>query len=533
MAENNWSANSVTEIEIDLVEWMTAADLLAVTSPWEDKATGFVLLRTNEGRREWIATDTYSLVRVFGRADDTEIEIALPPRLISLASNIVEGSATTRLIVREFENGGMSLFLDSSHGEVFIPWRPRNFPAIDNLFAEVNDRAVDGTVDSVRLSAAIRSAMWAPEPLDEADTFPKVIFGSQANGLWIEVAWPDQGATVVGLNGNGSGRDIAVAVNPRFLQDVVDRFSGTVDVAFGDDPSGIISFRGNGLDALLMPIRSGMEMDRVGTEDVIEEVFGPDALIRDSDGDYQLKTTGVPVWSRLLDGDPVALKVFATVAADVEASPELFSELNDINASLRFARVDWNEHLITVSSELVASTLDPEELFNAFTRVNKIAEDMSGIIVARFGGRDLNNDAQRWQSYLETDILAELSPHGRDYLNGENALPTLPFDDAAYVITAANPHNLLRSENANHEANLKLAVELAKINARYCACAAESRNDSHFELGFLVWNLPLESILAIAGKFRQETVFGITQNEFQLINVHNGEVISSSRNLGL
>lgn len=528
MADGTWPEGAVARIEIDLLEWMAARALLDGTHSWEDKPTGFVLLRSVGGTREWIATDTFALTRITGKPDSAEFEVLLPPRLVNLAPTLTDGTSPTELFLVELDDGGSALHLRGLGGDAFAPWRRRAFPDADSIFTAVEDRETDATVDAVTFATILRTIQWAPEPPAEG-VHPQITFGSQDDGLWVTADWPDQGPTIVGINGPGTGRDLATTVNPDFLQTIINRFSGPIDVSFGADPGAPIHFRGDGIESVLMPIRSGLDSKRFDVETVVEEVFGPDALIRDEDGDYQLKTWGVPVWARLHDTDPVTLRVFATVAADIESSPELLSELNDINTSIGFAKVEWHNRIVTVSSDLVASTLDPEELFNAFVRVNSIADNTSALIVSMFGGRDLNRDAERWNDYLQTDIVAEIVPESYVYLNGERATTDWPFSESAWVITASNPHNLRRTDQQNHEANLELAVEIAKLNGRFCACAAEARNAEHVEVGYLIWNLPQESIVYLAQKFRQEAVFEITDDELRLLNLRTGDVTSAPR----
>lgn len=524
----------VQRIDIDFDEWIEAYSIISFCDLSEDRSMGYLRLATRDGYRYWYATDSIVLARLRGVPDTAEIDSLISPRLVIASQHVRLLSPETALFLCEREDGSRYHVLRGDAGEAVAPCIEDRFPDADGIFDSHASRATDIEIHGPRLAGSVRTAQIQAIPGDDDSMPNEMRIVLDGNSIWVRSLLQEDTAATIVINGEGSGRSISSIVNPEFLQKVIDRFTDSVEIAFGEGPNDVIRFSSDSVDALLMPCSSGIEKYRNYVQSVIEKVFGSDALNRDSDGDYQLKTTGVPVWARLVDGDPTSVSVFAIVAKDIDCTPELLAEINEINSSIQFARVQWADNILAVSSDLVASTLDPDELFTAFARVNAIGEEAGELILTMFGGEGLNRDAQRWASYLDTDLVAELTPHGRHHLNGSSAIEEWPFEEPVYVLTAADPYNLARSEAANRSANLELAAELARYGTRYCACNGESRSTDHLERGFLTWNLDRLSVLELAAKFRQEAIFEITADEYRLINVRSGDVVAAAprRSLG-
>lgn len=109
-------------------------------------------------------------------------------------------------------------------------------------------------------------------------------------------------------------------------------------------------------------------------------------LARDEDGDYPVVAAESEFYVRLIRFDPALVCVCAPFMQDVAESPELFAALNEINASNFGSRVAWRNGTIYAVSELVAETLDREELAFAFTRVRSCVAENAEALVKRCGG---------------------------------------------------------------------------------------------------------------------------------------------------
>jgi T3SS (YopN, CesT) and YbjN peptide-binding chaperone 1 len=94
---------------------------------------------------------------------------------------------------------------------------------------------------------------------------------------------------------------------------------------------------------------------------------------------------------RLIDADPPVVRVFSALLRRVEVSPELLTELNEINAHLSFVRLFWRDGAVLAATELLAATIDPNELANACDVLCDVADYYDVQLHQRFGG-DLSFD---------------------------------------------------------------------------------------------------------------------------------------------
>ena len=519
-------SNSIAQIQIDFEEINDLVQILGLNDNDEGRALGYIRLATTNGRRYWYASDSYVLGRLEGIAEPNDLDILLPPRLFIGADAIRSMTNEFTLYLCELDSGHRYFILRGDLGEISGPYHFGPYPNVDGIMADADGRPTDFTVEATVLAEAVDSTCygwnWLPHVDDSGQ--PLLLFARSYEGIYVSSRWNVGRPTTILLAGEPPHRTIETLVNASKLHDILRRFEGEVRISFGDDPSAPIKFTDGSLTAILMPIRSGIEEFRRHVESMISEVFGPEVLTRDDDGDYQLKPDGVPVWARLGGDDPVMLRVFATVAADIAISPELLKEINELNTNLTFAKVNWERNIVTVSSDLVAETLDAEELYIAFSRVRQIASDMSDVIITMFGGRGVNNDAERWAAYRNTVIVAELYPEARLHLNGPDSIEDWPFVNDVYVITAHNPLGIIRSLEDNRSANMELAMEIARAGGRYCAAIGESRDGDHSEPGFATWNLDFDQVLSLARHFRQEAFFRITSDEFALFDTSDASL---------
>ena len=158
------------------------------------------------------------------------------------------------------------------------------------------------------------------------------------------------------------------------------------------NPGGSVSYL-NQILALLMPVRIGVESARPAFEAMLAELLDVDAadLGRDDDGDYPVPLSDDHLlYLSLLEGDPDAgtpdtVHAFAILANGVDPSPELLTELNDLNRHVRFARLYWADGAVFVGDELLLSTLDAAELGHACRTVAALAARVAPMLEAVHG----------------------------------------------------------------------------------------------------------------------------------------------------
>ena len=516
-------------IAIDVGEWQQVQRLLSCVIPQESRALGFVRLRSDGERRWWYATDNYRLVRFAGEPDTGTYEILIPPRLVVMAQTVAGDDGETEVILRDDPGrGGPTIAVRGSNGEAEVVLPQYRYPNVDQTFAILNEVGASIVVDDDVLFANLASVGLTPgDPKDQASpTYVRV--GMDEGLLWLRTDWDDLGASLITIHGEGGSTTAPLRFNLGYFSDLVRFFDDPVKVTLGTQVSHL-KLEGGPFTATLMGAKQDSEILRDSVEEVIDTVFGPDSLQRDQDGDYQIKVVGVPIWGRLIDGDPARLSVFATLLTEVEGTPDLLAELNDLNSNLTFVRVDWRDGIVTARVDLVAGTLDPAELFTAFKRVNDAASNISPMLNAMFGGDTLDRDAERWSAYLETTITAEVVPNSIESLNGPTASEQWLFDSPVHVITAWNPYNIIRSSEENDRSNTELAVALAGRGARFARARGSANDGLHYEDSFITWNLTREDAIDIGREFRQEAVFELTADEFRLVHCGTGAIASAPR----
>jgi hypothetical protein len=92
------------------------------------------------------------------------------------------------------------------------------------------------------------------------------------------------------------------------------------------------------------------------------------------------------LYVRLVDAEPPVIRVFSPLLRRIPRSPELLTELNELNARLNFQRVFWRDGTIYAACELLAETLAAAELRHACDSVADAADYYDVRLRARFGG---------------------------------------------------------------------------------------------------------------------------------------------------
>jgi hypothetical protein len=129
---------------------------------------------------------------------------------------------------------------------------------------------------------------------------------------------------------------------------------------------------------------------RPRVEQLLKEVMQTDDLPTGESGQwgpFPFGTTGV--YLKLGQPGPQVppvLVVVSMVLAQVKKSPELLDFLNDINANSSFLRAVWTNDAVFFSAELLAQTMDREELLIAAGQVANAADNYDEVLQERFGG---------------------------------------------------------------------------------------------------------------------------------------------------
>jgi hypothetical protein len=126
----------------------------------------------------------------------------------------------------------------------------------------------------------------------------------------------------------------------------------------------------------------------VYVRDLIERLTGtkPEP---DDDGDLPVVFGGELFFVRVVG--PVGeiepwIQVFSVAVDDLEASPELMAELNEVNRDLRFARAFYVESQVLIEYEMWADDLTPENFAHACRNVAGATDVFARQIHEKFGG---------------------------------------------------------------------------------------------------------------------------------------------------
>ena len=134
-----------------------------------------------------------------------------------------------------------------------------------------------------------------------------------------------------------------------------------------------------------------LDVIRPYVEKTVAEYIGarPDDLLVNQDGSIPIRRGSTAYYVRLLDGRPPMVQVYSTVLYEVPKSPELLDRLNEINAEAMFARAFWTADQVVVATELVADSIDTQQIENACGVVGTIADHYDNELRKTFGGKTI------------------------------------------------------------------------------------------------------------------------------------------------
>jgi hypothetical protein len=126
-------------------------------------------------------------------------------------------------------------------------------------------------------------------------------------------------------------------------------------------------------------------------ERAVAEYIGTpaDELTINENGSIPIRRGSTAYYVRLLDGAPPMVQVYATMLYEVPKSPELLDRLNEINAETMFARAFWSGEQIIVATELVADSVDKDQIANACGVVGTVSDHFDDELRTRFGGQTI------------------------------------------------------------------------------------------------------------------------------------------------
>jgi hypothetical protein len=139
-----------------------------------------------------------------------------------------------------------------------------------------------------------------------------------------------------------------------------------------------------------------LEVIRPFVEQTMKSYLGVDELKTFPDGTIPIRAGSTAVNVRLVEGTTEGLpllQIFSPMLSGVPATAELLTRLNEMNASLSFARAFWVNDQVILAMELLAEELDEEQVAHACSLVTFAADHWDDVLQEDFGGERYFNDA--------------------------------------------------------------------------------------------------------------------------------------------
>ena len=129
-------------------------------------------------------------------------------------------------------------------------------------------------------------------------------------------------------------------------------------------------------------------------EKLLRKVTGGERVIAEEDGDYPVRYGSALYFVRVVGETVADVQVFAIAVDDVEATPELLAELNELNTQVRFARVFHVRGQVLVEADLAGAGLEAEGFFPACDAVATITDRVGADLAKKHGGRTAFEDSK-------------------------------------------------------------------------------------------------------------------------------------------
>ena len=108
------------------------------------------------------------------------------------------------------------------------------------------------------------------------------------------------------------------------------------------------------------------------------------------DGTIPIRSGTTIVNVRLVEGEnpshPI-LQVYSPLLSEIDHSPDLLTKLNEVNANLTFVRAFWTDRQVILAMELLAESLDREQVAHAVSLVSLAGNFWDSELNKTFGGK--------------------------------------------------------------------------------------------------------------------------------------------------
>lgn len=512
----------VQSVTVSAEEWERVFRLATVSRLDERDRLGCIRLHTVAGVRCWDATDSYCAVRLLGEADPASYDVLIPHTIVRYAFTASDAPSETTLVVTVDADLVQRVGIRTASGSHTVLLPESDFPDFDTSIFDRQPVVADATLAARSLLSLAKTSRTSRYPLDEDDDEeePDYWLSIGEQGVSVFIDWPGLGETEYHLAADGSGASVTRLINPAFLDALVSLMpaSEEVTISVPGDSNHPLYIKAHGVVAALMP-KSPERAQRERVETVIELATGSLGTTADEHGNYPLQRRVVPVYGRIDESDADVFTVFAVLLDEVASGPDLLTELNDLNRNIGFARLVHDGERVLAQVDLVAPSMDPDELSTAIERIVDIAERVVPMLAVVHGGQaPVDPEVARWDVYRSMELDAEVRPSVDTPLIGPRAVRTWPFPGAVYVLSGWNPQGIERADDANESVNVLIAQDILRAGGRFVHGRVHLSDGEYAEPSLIAWGISRDDALNFGRKASRDAIVRIDDDEVRLLS---------------
>ncbi len=129
-------------------------------------------------------------------------------------------------------------------------------------------------------------------------------------------------------------------------------------------------------------------------EKILKAYLETEDLVVDEEGDVPIRRGSALYHVRVGQQEPYRVEVVSSVLSEVEESYDLLRALNEINAGFYGIQAYYRKGRVIFSSDMLAETLQAEELERACALISGCADKYDDELQAKFGGKKTFEDEE-------------------------------------------------------------------------------------------------------------------------------------------
>jgi hypothetical protein len=358
----------------------------------EDELLGHVLLSVSRHERRWVAANGDAVIVLDGAAveDEGELEVLLSPRLLQAAASLA-GEPSEHVVLElglDRRTGRVTTTARGSLGSFGVPSGGGDFPDWQELVPRSGRSGASGAMAVLERDNLRRVLLHLLQPPGGVENPRGSVLArvEVADGeLSFSVDWHRHGVTRCTLAVATTGAGTATLALCCLGELVESCAAGELRLVLPAGRGGRATLSdGRGVCGSVTA-RDTLESLRPRTEQVLAAACAVDEVARGDDGDYVLPLGSAPLSARLVPGDPHRLRLFA-LAAEIDESPALLAELNQLNCSLPFVKFISSSGQVLAAVELDATSAHPDEIASLAGVAVRTAAELGPVLGAVFGG---------------------------------------------------------------------------------------------------------------------------------------------------